>query len=80
MVELKDKLSDVVVAGVTTFAATVSDETPDAMSTLYEAREALVGLGMSIAQAESALATTDDGASAEDRVRQALKNTKKVRA
>jgi len=79
VVELKDKLDDVVVAGVTTFAATVTDGAPDAMSTLYEAREALVGLGMSIPQAEAALAGTDDEASAEVRVRQALKNSKKVR-
>ncbi|MCB0879498.1 MAG: Holliday junction branch migration protein RuvA [Thermoleophilia bacterium] len=76
--ELKDKLDDIVVAGVTTFAAQVSDGTPDAMTTFYEAREALVGLGMSIPEAEAALAGTDESAGASDRVKQALK-TKQVR-
>jgi holliday junction DNA helicase RuvA len=77
--ELKDKLDDVVSA-VRTFAATVVNEdgSPDAMSTFYEAREALVGLGMSIPDAEAALAASDESATAEDRIRQALQ-TRQVR-
>jgi len=77
--ELKDKLDDVVPAGVTTFAASVEDGTPDAMTTFYEAREALVGLGMAIPEAEAALAQTDDAAPAGERVKQALA-TRKVGA
>ncbi|MCW2973708.1 MAG: hypothetical protein JWN72_1981, partial [Thermoleophilia bacterium] len=41
--------------------------------------EALVGLGMSIPEAEAALATTDDDATSSQRVKQALK-TKATRA
>ena len=74
--ELRDKLDDIVPAGVTTFAATVQDGAPDAMTTFYEAREALVGLGMSIPEAEAALASTDDAAPAGDRVKQALAHRK----
>jgi hypothetical protein len=48
------------------------------MATFYEAREALVGLGMGIPEAEAALAQTDDTASAEVRIKQALA-TRKVR-
>jgi Holliday junction DNA helicase RuvA len=77
--ELKDKLDDIVPAGITTFAARVEDgETPDSMATFYEAREALVGLGMGIPEAEAALAQTDDAATAEVRIKQALA-TRKVR-
>lgn len=79
--ELRDKLEDVVPAGVTTFAAEVSDAAgagaPDAMATFYEAREALVGLGMSIPEAEAALATTAEDVDASERVRQALATRKK---
>jgi Holliday junction DNA helicase RuvA len=79
VVELKDKLDDIVPAGMTTFSAQVADGgVPDAMATFYEAREALVGLGMGIPEAEAALATTDDDASAEARIKQALA-TRKVR-
>ncbi len=74
--ELRDKLDDIVPAGVTTFSATVQDGTPDAMTTFYEAREALVGLGMSIPEAEAALASTDDDAPAGERVKQALAHRK----
>lgn len=79
--ELKDKLDDIVVAGVTTFSAQVEggDGAPDAMATFYEAREALVGLGMSISEAEAALSSTDDVAGAGDRVKQALAGRKQVR-
>lgn len=77
--ELKDKLEDVMPAGVTTFSATVQDGAPDSMATFYEAREALVGLGMGIPEAEAALASTDEAADAGERVRQALA-TRKVRA
>jgi Holliday junction DNA helicase RuvA len=79
VVELKDKLDDVVPAGVTTFAAHVEDGAPDAMATFYEAREALVGLGMGIPEAEAALAGTEQDASAEQRIKQALA-TRKVRS
>lgn len=74
--ELKDKLDDIVPAGVTTFAAHVEDGAPDAMTTFYEAREALVGLGMSIPEAEAALAATDEHADAGVRVKQALATRK----
>jgi len=77
--ELRDKLDDVVPSGVTTFAATVagSDAPPDAMTTFYEAREALTGLGMSISEAEAALHGTDQQADAAERVKQALATTKR---
>lgn len=78
--ELKDKLDDVVPAGMVTFAARVEDGAPDSLATFYEAREALVGLGMSVAEAEAALAGTDEAASAGDRVKQALASRKQVRA
>ncbi|MCW2922228.1 MAG: ruvA, partial [Thermoleophilia bacterium] len=78
--ELKDKLDDIVPAGVTTFSARVEgDGAPDAMATFYEAREALVGLGMSIPEAEAALVATDDTAGASARVKQALASRKQVR-
>jgi Holliday junction DNA helicase RuvA len=79
--ELRDRLDDVVAPGVTTFAASVQDgagEAGDAMATFYEAREALVGLGMSIPEAEAALAGTDGSAGAGERVKQALA-TRQVR-
>lgn len=74
--ELKGKLDAIVLAGVTTFAADVVDGAAGARSSLYEAREALVGLGLSVADAEAALALTDADASAEERVRQALAATR----
>ncbi|MEO6866630.1 MAG: Holliday junction branch migration protein RuvA [Gaiellales bacterium] len=79
--ELKDKLDDVMPAGVTTFSAQVADGdgTPDAMATFYEAREALVGLGMGIPEAEAALAGTDERAESSVRVKQALSTRKQVR-
>jgi Holliday junction DNA helicase RuvA len=77
--ELKDKLDDIVPSGVTTFSARVEGDAPDAMATFYEAREALVGLGMSIPEAEAALASTDDAAGAGVRVKQALASRKQVR-
>lgn len=77
--ELKDKLHDIVPAGITTFSASVQDGTPDSMATFYEAREALVGLGMGLPEAEAALAATDDAADAGERVKQALA-TRKVRS
>ncbi|MCW2955950.1 MAG: ATP-dependent helicase RuvA [Thermoleophilia bacterium] len=79
--ELKGKL-DGVVPAVTTFAAQVEDGEAmvDHRATFYEAREALQGLGMSIPEAELALAASDDGASAAERVKQALAATKKTKA
>lgn len=78
--ELKDKLGDIVPAGVTTFSARVEDGAPDAMATFYEAREALVGLGMGIAEAEAALSGTDEDLDAGERVKQALAARKQVRS
>jgi Holliday junction DNA helicase RuvA len=71
--ELKGKLDDIVPAGVT-LSASVSDVDP-ASATFYEAREALVGLGLSVSDAEAALVATDPDASAADRVKQALKSS-----
>jgi holliday junction DNA helicase RuvA len=71
--ELKDKLDDLVPVGVTTFAARVDgDGAADAAGSFYEAREALLGLGLSIGEAEAALAGTDDDAPSEARIKQAL--------
>jgi Holliday junction DNA helicase RuvA len=61
--ELKDKLGDFALA--TTLTAEVVD-------TFYVARDALVELGIPLAQAEAAVRTTDDDAELDDRVRQAL--------
>ena len=78
--ELKDKLDDLVPAGVATFRAEVADgETSDPLATFYEAREALVGLGMSIPEAEAALAGTAETDGVEERIRQALATRKQVR-
>lgn len=78
--ELKDKLGDIVPAGVTTLSAQVEDGAPDAMATFYEAREALIGLGMGIAEAEAALSGTDEDLDAGERVKQALAARKQVRS
>ncbi|MCW2927639.1 MAG: Holliday junction helicase subunit RuvA [Thermoleophilia bacterium] len=79
--ELAGKLDDIVPAGVTTLSATVEEGSAGAaMATFYEAREALVGLGLSVPEAEAALAATDDSASAEERIREALASRKQVRA
>ncbi|MCW2924894.1 MAG: Holliday junction ATP-dependent helicase RuvA [Thermoleophilia bacterium] len=77
--ELRDKLEDIVPSGVTTFSAQVADGSApaDSVATFYEAREALVGLGMAIPEAEAALAETDEGADAGERVRQALATRKR---
>jgi len=73
--ELKNKLDDIVPAGLTTFAASVQDgDGGGSNATFYEAREALIGLGMSVPEAEVALAGTDDTATASARVKQALKS------
>lgn len=71
--ELKGKLDDIVPPGVT-LSASVSDADPSS-ATFYEAREALVGLGMSLGDAEAALAGTDADATAAQRVKQALQST-----
>lgn len=71
--ELVGKLDDIVPHGVTTLRASVEDGDLDSTATFYEAREALVGLGMSIPEAEAALATTDEDATPSERVKQALK-------
>lgn len=79
--ELAGKLDDIAPAGVTTLSATVEEGSSGAsMATFYEAREALVGLGLSIPEAEAALATTDEAAEVEERVRQALASRKGARA
>ena len=63
MLELKEKLAVAAIAPVS--AAGVDDH--------VVARDALVELGYSIADAERALAQTDADASPEERVRQALR-------
>ncbi|MCW2960199.1 MAG: Holliday junction helicase, RuvA subunit [Thermoleophilia bacterium] len=79
--ELKGKLDDIV-PPMTTFAATVEDGAAmlDHRATFYEAREALVGLGMGIPEADAALAGTAEDATAAERVKQALAATKKTKA
>ena len=62
--ELKDKLADLALAS-TTVRAGVGDS-------FMEAREALIGLGLSLPQAEAALRGTDDDAPVDERIRQAL--------
>ena len=62
VLELKEKIGDVAVAAV---AATDSSH--------LVARDALVELGYSVVDAERALAETDEDASPEERVRQALR-------
>jgi holliday junction DNA helicase RuvA len=62
VLELKEKIGDVAVAAV---AATDSPH--------LVARDALVELGYSVVDAERALAQTDEDASPEERVRQALR-------
>jgi len=80
VVELKDKLDDVAMVG-TTLSAQVTDATSEAITSHYEAREALVGLGLSIAEADAALASTDETADVAVRVKQALATRKqKVRS
>ena len=64
VLELKEKL-----AAAVTIAPAAADD-PDEH---VVARDALVELGYSLADAERALATTDTGASPEERVRQALR-------
>ena len=68
--ELRGALSDVMSGGITMFAATVTDAEA---SSFYDARHALEGLGMSVTDAEMLLRQTDEHASADERVRQALK-------
>ena len=63
--ELQDKLGDVPLT-TTTFGATVDDVG------FYDARDALVGLGMSVQDAEAALKTTDEQTPVDERVRAAL--------
>ena len=63
--ELQGKLAGIAV-GTTTFTAEVADGWLDA-------RDALVGLGLSVQAAEAALKATDEDASTDERVRQALK-------
>lgn len=73
--ELKGKLDEIVPPGVTTLSASV-DDGDQATATFYEAREALIGLGLSMADAEAALASTDDDAPVTERVKQALAATR----
>lgn len=68
--ELSGKLDDVAPDTQVTLSATVGDGD---QSALYEARAALVELGMSLTEAEAALATTDADADAASRIRQALR-------
>lgn len=70
--ELKDKL--VGLDGMT-LAARVTDggSVEDADRSFYDARAALVELGLSVQVAESALLNTDPASTVDDRIRQALK-------
>ncbi len=70
--ELKDKL--VGLDGIT-LAARVTDagSVEDSDRSFYDARAALVELGLSVQVAESALLNTDPASSVDDRIRQALK-------
>lgn len=63
--ELKDKLAGLALTHVTTMRAEVGDS-------FLESRDALVGLGMSLPQAEQALKDTDPDAPVDARIRQAL--------
>lgn len=66
--ELRDKLDDIPVE-----PALRPDDAP--ISSYYDARDALIELGMTLADAERALQQTESDASADERVRQALKQT-----
>jgi Holliday junction DNA helicase RuvA len=66
--ELRDKLDDIAPA----FTTLGADAPEPATATFYDARAALVELGLSVQNAEAALRETDDDASADERVRQAL--------
>ena len=70
--ELKDKLMGL--DGIT-LAARVTDagSVEDSDRSFYDARAALVELGLSVQVAESALLNTDPASSVDDRIRQALK-------
>lgn len=63
--ELKDKLDGLPLA-TTSFTATVAE------STFYDARAALVELGLSVPAAEAALRDTDENATVDTRIKQAL--------
>lgn len=67
--ELKDRLKDLVIPSSTT---SLTAHVTDANTTFLDAREALVGLGLSVPTAELALSETDPQATADERVRQAL--------
>lgn len=74
--ELKDKLEFVLAQPMGGLRAQVSDVTNPQLATFYEAREALVGLGLSIQEADHALANTDEKAPTDVRVKQALASRK----
>jgi Holliday junction DNA helicase RuvA len=66
--ELQGKLDDIAPAMVTLGAT----DGGTAVATFYDARDALVELGLSVQVAEAALRDTDDDAPADERIRQAL--------
>lgn len=66
--ELRDKLDDIAPTTVTLTAGQGGMS-----STFHDARDALVELGLSLQVAEAALRGTDDDASTDERIRQALK-------
>ncbi|MBC7645030.1 MAG: Holliday junction branch migration protein RuvA [Thermoleophilia bacterium] len=68
--ELRDKLNDIVPA-LTVLNATGGDLVPSD-HTYYDARDALVELGIPLASAEAALRETDSDAPVSDRIRHAL--------
>lgn len=67
VLELKEKLGSEELASVTTMAPAVG-------SSHVTARDALVGLGFSVTEAEQALARVDPDLPAEERVREALRS------
>ncbi len=68
--ELRDKLNDIV-PSVTTISANVMDGEPNT-DTFYDARAALIELGLSVPDAEAALKQTNAEASVDERIRTAL--------
>lgn len=71
--ELKGKLDDIVPSGLSLKASVRGETDAQLNDSFYDAREALVGLGLSVSDAEQALASTDEKATASERVKQALK-------
>jgi Holliday junction DNA helicase RuvA len=72
VLELKDKVGEI--------ETQVPGGTPAGEGSYYLAREALIGLGFSLAEAEAALSGADEDQSVEELVREALKKTGSTRS